>query len=378
MQFSTLIAFCIAQVLVLTGVLTLKKFRNRVNLLLGVLFVTLIFNLAYYMVYYKGGFDQLPLLTHLILLIQLFPPPIIWLYASSLKSGRIEYRKKMLLHTIPIGIGFLFFIPLFAKTLYLSVFNNDMLMYNKWFGFIFSVGTGMSYILYSRAIILLLIKKQGFKARLIEYLFDHSQQQIVLVKVLSLMMNLHALIIILGGLYSFINLSKLLIFSYLDAGFLVLLSYLLIFILTTNPKVIHFKYTKQYEGKNFLWYERSGLTREEAMQCMSKMNQWMKSEKPYLNSDISLGDLAEKMELPGHIVSEVLNGLLKQNFYDYINNYRIEEFKSEAQLEKNARETNLNLAFQCGFNSKTTFNNSFKKFTGQTPSEFRQSIKSKK
>ena len=90
-----------------------------------------------------------------------------------------------------------------------------------------------------------------------------------------------------------------------------------------------------------------------------------------------MADLTEQMQLPGHIISEVLNGLLKQNFYDYINNYRIEEFKKLAELPENASETNLNIAFSAGFNSKTTFNTAFKKFTSQTPTQFRNKLNNK-
>ena len=82
------------------------------------------------------------------------------------------------------------------------------------------------------------------------------------------------------------------------------------------------------------------------------------------------------MHLPGYIISEVLNGLLKQNFFDYINNYRIEEFKRLASMPENSKETNLSLAFVSGFNSKTAFNTAFKKFTGHTPSQFRSGLRS--
>ena len=73
-----------------------------------------------------------------------------------------------------------------------------------------------------------------------------------------------------------------------------------------------------------------------------------------MDSSLSLADMTEKLHLPGHIISEVLNGLLNQNFYDYINNYRIEEFKRLSNLKTKANEKNLNLAFESGFNSKTT------------------------
>jgi AraC-like DNA-binding protein len=104
----------------------------------------------------------------------------------------------------------------------------------------------------------------------------------------------------------------------------------------------------------------------------------MVKEKPYLNFNFNLSMLSNLSGYPPHTISEVLNGLFNQNFNDYVNNYRLEEFKTLAGKKENKYKTILSLAYDSGFKSKATFNNVFKKFTGKTPSQFLREIEQNK
>jgi AraC-like DNA-binding protein len=66
----------------------------------------------------------------------------------------------------------------------------------------------------------------------------------------------------------------------------------------------------------------------------------------------------------------VINQREGKHFYDFVNTYRIEEFKEMIAARKNLQFTLLSIALDCGFSSKTSFNRYFKKATGQTPSEY--------
>ncbi len=92
----------------------------------------------------------------------------------------------------------------------------------------------------------------------------------------------------------------------------------------------------------------------------------MGMKKPYLDSEISLSKLGESFGVHSNYLSQVINDRENKNFYDYINGYRIDEFKRIASDPKKKKLTIMALAFECGFNSKSAFNNCFKKFTGQT------------
>jgi TolB-like protein/AraC-like DNA-binding protein/thioredoxin-like negative regulator of GroEL len=92
--------------------------------------------------------------------------------------------------------------------------------------------------------------------------------------------------------------------------------------------------------------------------------------KPYLNPDLSLRDLARQVDIHPNHLSWILNNSIGKNFNEFINSYRIEEFKSIAKTTENRKLTIEGLAYESGFNSKTVFNTSFRKATGLTPKQF--------
>ncbi|WP_459454480.1 helix-turn-helix domain-containing protein [Aquirufa sp. Wall-65K1] len=100
----------------------------------------------------------------------------------------------------------------------------------------------------------------------------------------------------------------------------------------------------------------------------------MVQSKPYLNPKLTLNDLANQLNVSPHVMSKTLNDSFQKNFFDFINTYRTEAFKEKLDDPKFQNYTFLAVAFEAGFNSKTAFNRSFKRVTGQSPSEYLQSI----
>lgn len=96
----------------------------------------------------------------------------------------------------------------------------------------------------------------------------------------------------------------------------------------------------------------------------------METEKPYLEPDLSLADLARRIQVNSVVLSQVINMGTGRNFNDFINAYRVDEFKREVLNPANAHLSFLGLALNCGFNSKATFNRAFRKFTGTSPGAF--------
>ena len=97
----------------------------------------------------------------------------------------------------------------------------------------------------------------------------------------------------------------------------------------------------------------------------------MASQKPYLNSKLTIDDLANMLDISKRNLSNAINNETEANIYSYINDYRICEFKKLAQNPKMDYLSIEGLAQKVGFNSKSSFNTYFKKATGQTPSKFR-------
>ena len=101
---------------------------------------------------------------------------------------------------------------------------------------------------------------------------------------------------------------------------------------------------------------------------------YMDEKKPYMDPEITISKLSANLQVSAEYLSQVLNKKLNQNFFDFINNYRVEEFKLQIQEQKNRNLTLIGIAYNSGFNSKPTFNRVFKRYTGLTPSIYFQKV----
>ena len=104
----------------------------------------------------------------------------------------------------------------------------------------------------------------------------------------------------------------------------------------------------------------------------------MNGEKPFLNPDLNLQMLAEKLDISSGYLSQIINRNEDKNFFDFINTYRVNTFKEMIGKDEYNHLSILGIAFEAGFKSKSTFNLSFKKITGTTPSAFKKTLTVKK
>ena len=117
------------------------------------------------------------------------------------------------------------------------------------------------------------------------------------------------------------------------------------------------------------------LSDENLQRLKQQVEAYMTQHKPFTNPKLTLNELASMLKMPPYLLSKVINEGYDINFFDFINTYRIEEFKRRMEDPHFQHYTLLSIAFEVGFNSKTAFNRSFKKITNQSPSEFFQSVK---
>lgn len=117
-------------------------------------------------------------------------------------------------------------------------------------------------------------------------------------------------------------------------------------------------------------YQKSSLSDDDAEVIHSRLKIFFGEKKPYTNPDLTLDELAEALDVHPNYLSQVINSKEKKNFYELINEKRVEEFINLTSDPSNNQFTLLALAYDCGFNSKASFNRNFKKHTGLTPSEY--------
>lgn len=147
-----------------------------------------------------------------------------------------------------------------------------------------------------------------------------------------------------------------------------------------NQRVI-FPFSKEVKAEIAALIETADAPKSEKRKLFSaeeldlrkaQLLQWMELEKPYLENDLSLPSLAQQLQLSTNELSYLLNEGFSENFFQFINRYRVEESKRLLSSPAHAHLNMLGIAYEAGFNSKTVFNTHFKKVTGISPSEFRQ------
>lgn len=119
-------------------------------------------------------------------------------------------------------------------------------------------------------------------------------------------------------------------------------------------------------------YKKSGLSDAQAIHYANQIKAYLVQEKVYLDEDLKLSSLSEKLQIPSAHISQVLNQQFNQNFYDFVSTHRIQEATKRLLDPQYETYSILGIGLDCGFKSKSSFNRAFKKITGMTPTEFRQ------
>jgi AraC-like DNA-binding protein len=110
--------------------------------------------------------------------------------------------------------------------------------------------------------------------------------------------------------------------------------------------------------------------KKEETDAYSYIEDYINNEKPFLQTELTINDLASSLNIPAHKLSKILNSFYNKTFFDYINSKRIEFFKKKIEQEEHHTYSIISLAFDSGFNSKSAFYRYFKKLEGITPGDY--------
>jgi len=116
--------------------------------------------------------------------------------------------------------------------------------------------------------------------------------------------------------------------------------------------------------------DNPGVKEEKEVVYIRNLLDFFESEKPYLNSRLSLKEVSDALDIPLNLLSSAINRQTGKSFFNFVNSYRVTEFMTKLVDPSNKNYTLMAIAYECGFNSKSSFNRIFKEYTGQTPSEY--------
>ena len=349
-----------------------KKNKSEADKILGLWLFFIGVHLALFYNNFIGNYVKFPYLLGLEIPFPLIHAPFLYLYTSSL-THIWDYKKYRPLHFLPFFLSY----GLFFSFLYSNLANKIWVYQNKGLGYeiqvkiistLFSV-TSIVYVILS----LWLLKKHKINIRnQFSYL---DKINLIWLRYLILGIALTCIVQFFYDEYTFV----VAVFFVLFIGYYGI----------SQVGIFTNQYNLQYQSKGStqtnlnddqpispnpntenIKYNKSGLNDDLANQIHLNLTQLMQNEKLFKNAEISLLDVAKKLNIHPNILSQVINTKEQKNFFDYINHYRIKEFKTIASLPNNQKFSLLSLAFDCGFNSKTAFNRNFKNSTGLTPTAY--------
>jgi AraC-like DNA-binding protein len=306
--------------------------------------------------------------------------PLLYLYVRTLLSPETKFHKKDWIH----------FIPFILISIYASIFSINKPVYNLHFfehdGFlieriVFGLSFYLSITLYTLRTLILLHKH---RKRIKDY-YSYDSEKITLrwVMFVGILFSVIYILVISSGIFNIFILNREVINPDLfSATGLTLLSIAVSFYgyKQTKPesslKVPLIPAWTEDEPKvqSKSKYQKSSLKEEDIKLYLQKLTWLMEEEKPYLDGELTLQKLSDKLGITKHHLTQILNTKLIRNFYAFVNEYRIEEVKRRLADPKNRNLKIMSIAYDSGFNSKTSFNTIFKNHTGMTPSEFLEKV----
>lgn len=363
----SLLSFLITFQLLFVGIflITHKKGNRRNNILLSTLFILIAWNMGDLTLQLNGVVLKWEFIKHIDSGFFLLFGPIIYLYAQGVIFRDFKLSIGNLLHLIPYLLLTISLLSLRNLTPVTSeeIIANDL----PWQIYLINI------LMYVHIFVYLgLCYKSLWKYREI---IKNKYSQIDQINLDWLSFSLNTF-----GLISFVSLAQSLIaLTENRSAFMVTLILLLIFIFYFVNRVILkalrqpeiFAGITQNETSKYLG---SNLTPSQIEAYKKQLVVLLNTEKPFLNPQVSLTDLSEKLSVSTKHLSQVINQSFNLSFFDFVNSYRIKEAQQILKESKDDKLTVLEVMYEAGFNSKSSFNTAFKKETGQTPSQFRKMI----
>jgi len=162
-----------------------------------------------------------------------------------------------------------------------------------------------------------------------------------------------------------------------DVGDYFISTYISFMIISNSYRIISdskfFDQTSSFLDFPMIKYKKSSLSDETKQIILKKIENEFIDNRYFLNNMASLNDISKNLKESPHHVSQVINEKMKMNFFELLAKYRIEEAKKILSEDKDRKFTIEDIAERVGYNSKSAFNNAFRKITLKTPSEFRES-----
>jgi AraC-like DNA-binding protein len=344
-----------------------KSRKTGADYVLAVWFVIIGIHLIFFVLFFTERYLQFPHVLGLEVPFPLIHGPMLYLYILYL-TGHRPGKKTWLLHLAPVLVIYLIFWRFFILSP-----EEKLRIYQDGGGICRSMGiylkiliilSGVLYVILSIAAV------RKYKA-VISGLYP-QREQITIDWVYYLITGIAVIWVAVAVKNDFLIFSLVVVFILSAAYFGISRAGILdgpAAVVTSDVKEI----TVNEPLPEVSRYEKTFAGEETLQEIYHKLSLMMNGEKLYKDPELNLNSVAKRIGVHPNTLSQTINFIENKNFYDYINRQRIEEFKRMVLLQENEKFTILSLAFESGFNSKTSFNRNFKKYMNCSPREFLKS-----
>jgi AraC-like DNA-binding protein len=292
--------------------------------------------------------------------------PLLFLYIRTLTSSEESFRKRDLLHFVPFALCTLYLLPFYFQSseaklaiLWAEAYQDTL---GRWY-YVRSAFFIAQFLAYLILIVYMLVR---YSRKVAQQKSPHEKAVLFQVRFFVV-----ASVILWIGVVLRYTLDQSAETNLLVPFGASVLVYAMGYLEMRKPRTVE-AVAPTEEQPPAKKYEKSTLSPERSERYLNRLLQTMEKEQPYIDGDLTIQKLAEKLAIPAHHLSQTINERLGQTFSDFINSYRVEEAKRRLLDPAKKHYSVLAIAEEVGFNSKSSFNAVFKKHAQMTPSEFRK------
>ncbi|MEM7549259.1 MAG: helix-turn-helix transcriptional regulator [Bacteroidota bacterium] len=303
--------------------------------------------------------------------------PFMYLYTTYLINGDSKFNSKDLLHFLPPVAFIILYLGFFSQFISFdetSYFEKDRFLAIR---IIFGLTFFSSVLVYT---IFTFVRLGEYRKKLKPKMsYNNGGIQLIWLNFVALLFSLLFLTYLIVGLINALTFSETLDLGLVSRVGLTVLAYATSYFGLRQPSILGSLYeraikygeTVDNDGQS---NQKSKISNIRIEEITRKLESCMEEKKPFLRPELTLADLAELMEVNKSELTYVLNNHIGKNFFSYVNDYRLKAVLEKLKDPACDHLTIISIAFDCGFNSKSTFNGLFKQHTGLTPTAYKQKV----
>ncbi|MDW3648346.1 MAG: AraC family transcriptional regulator [Bacteroidia bacterium] len=357
-------------------ILLLNQEKGKGRIYLSVFLFLFGYMLIFNFCYWTNYLYRFPALLHTISPLNYVFGPLLLLYFDKQRKEP-KLQKFWYLHFIPVVLVFLHLSPFYladgsSKLLMISgemPFPKGLLF--RYVGYLYTplvFGSYMiAYFFWKIMLLLKIYSEDGLSEKSPELILIRKRWFLVLLSLYAAFMSSYLIYYVISGKEFFT-----IAYDYAITAVMTVSIYSLAYLGIKRNFILSGELHRKVFTKDK--YANSSLSLGAAESIVMKTENYMKDEKLFLQNDLKLIDLANRLTISPHHLSQVINEHHGKSFNQYVNEYRIREAQALLSKPENREEHIIQIAYQVGFNNKSTFNQAFKKVLGLTPSQYRKEV----